>query len=45
MKESADIFAEYLCSNMSGSIKSSTFPSCLKVADIIPIRTKGQKKI
>ena len=34
IKENADIFAEYLCSSVNGSIKSSTFPSCLKVGDI-----------
>ena len=34
-----DIFAE--CSNVSGLIKSSTFPSYLKVEDIAPIHKKG----
>ena len=36
-----DIFAECLCSNVSGLIKSSTFPSYLKVEDIAPIHKKG----
>ena len=42
IKENADIFAEYLCCSINGSIKSSAFLSCLKVADIIPIHKKGK---
>lgn len=30
--ENGDIFAEYLCSSIDGSIKRFTFPSYLKVA-------------
>ena len=31
IKENADIFPEYLCFSVNGSIKSSAFTSCLKV--------------
>lgn len=43
IKEKADIFAEYSCSSINGSIKSSTFSSCLKVLDIAPIHKKDKK--
>ena len=43
IKGNADIFADYLCSSINDSIKSSTFPSCSKVADVTPIYKKGRK--
>ena len=43
IKENADIFAEYFCSSVNGLIKSSIFPSCLKVADIISIHGVHKK--
>ena len=41
-KENTDIFADYLCSSINGSIKSSTFPSSSKVAHVIPVYKKGK---
>lgn len=43
MKESADIFAEYLYSTINVSLKSSRFLSFLKVAYTTPIHKKAQK--
>ena len=34
IKEIVDIFAEFLWKSITSSIKSSTFPSCLKLADV-----------
>lgn len=45
INENDDIFAEYLCSNVSGLIKSSTFSSYLKVEDIAPVHKKDKKQI
>ena len=45
MKKNADIFTEYLCSRTNGLMKSSTFPSCLKVAYITGIHKKDKKDI
>ena len=42
-KENSDIFEKVLCSFINNSIKSSTFPSCLKEADVTPIHKKGKK--
>ena len=42
IKEKADIFAEYSCSSINGSIKSSTFPSYMLVADIVSFYEKGK---
>ena len=43
MKENDDIFAEFLWKSINSSIKSSTFPSCLKSADVTPLNKKGKK--
>ena len=43
IKENSDIFEKVLCSFINGSIKSFTFPSCLKEADVTPIHEKGEK--
>ena len=43
IKENVDIFAEFLWKSINSLIKSSTFPSCLKSADVTPLRTKGKK--
>ena len=43
IKENSDIFGKALCSFINDSIKSFTFPSCLKEADITPIHKKGKK--
>ena len=43
IKENSDIFGKALSSLINDSIKSFTFPSCLKEADITPIHKKGKK--
>ena len=43
IKENVDISAEYLWRNINSSIKSSTFPSCIKLADVTPLHKKGKK--
>ena len=43
IKENSDIFEKVLCSFINDSIKSFTFPSCLKEADVTPIHKKGKK--
>ena len=43
IKENVDIFAEFLWKSINSSIKSSTFPSCLKLADVTPFHKKGKK--
>ena len=42
-KENSDIFRKVLCSFINDLIKSFTFQSCLKEADIIPIHKNGKK--
>ena len=44
IKENVDIFAEFLWKSINSSIKSSTFLSCLKSADVTPLHKKGKKK-
>ena len=43
IRENADIFAEFLWKSINSLIKSSIFPSCLKSADMTPLRKKGKK--
>ena len=43
IKENSDIFGKGLCSFINDLIKSFTFPSSLKVADVTPIHKKGKK--
>ena len=43
IKENVDIFAEFLWKSINSSIKSFTFPSCLKLADVTPLHKKGKK--
>ena len=45
IKENLDIFADFLCTNINSSFKSSSFPSCLKMADVIPLHKKGKKDL
>ena len=45
IKEKADIFAEYSYSSINGSIKSSTFPSYMTVADIVSFYEKGKNDL
>ena len=44
IKENVDIFAEFLWKSINSSIKSCTFPSCIKSADLTPLHKKGGKK-
>ena len=41
IKENLDIFAGFLCTN----INSSSFPSCLKMADMTPLHKKDKKDL
>ena len=43
IKENSDTFEKVLCSFINDSIKSFTFPSCLKEADVAPIHKKVRK--
>ena len=40
-----DIFADFLCTNINSSFKSSSFPSCLKMVDVTPLHKKGKKDL
>ena len=43
IKDNVDIFADFLCETVNCTIKTSNFPSCLKLADITPLHKKGKK--
>ena len=43
IKENCDIFGKVLCFFINDSIKSFTFPSCLKEADAITVHKNGKK--
>ena len=43
IKENLDIFANFLCTNINSSFKSSSFPSCLKMADVTLYTKKVRK--
>ena len=43
VKENVDTFADFLCSSINISIKSSLFPSCVKFADVTPLEKKWWK--
>ena len=43
IKDNVDIFAGFLCETVNCTIKTSNFPSCLKLADITPLHKKGRK--
>ena len=45
IKENSDIYGKVLCSFINDMIKSSTFPSCLKDANVTPIHRKGKKNM
>ena len=45
IKENLDIFADFLCTKINSSFKSSSFPSCLKMADVTPLHKKGEKDL
>ena len=41
IEENLNIFVDFLCTNINSSFKSSSFPSCLKMADVTPLHKKG----
>ena len=43
IKDNVHIFADFLCETVNCTIKTSNFPSCLKLADITPLHKKGRK--
>ena len=43
IKENVGVFADFLCTSVSSSIKSSLFPCCLEFADVTPLHKKGRK--
>ena len=43
IKENLDVFAYFLCTNISRSFKSSSFSSSLKMADVTHLLKKGNK--
>ena len=43
IKENIDIFADFLRTCINSAIKSSSFPSSLKLADVTPVHKKGRK--
>ena len=43
IKDNVDIFADFLCETVNCTIKTSNFPSCLKLANITPLHKKGRK--
>ena len=43
IKENSAIFSNFICESINNSIKSSIFPSCLKHADVTPLRKKCNK--
>ena len=45
IKENSDIFGEFILSNINSCIDQSTFPSSLKLANIIPVHKKGSKSL
>ena len=45
IKENLDIFANFLRTNINSSFKSSSFTSCLKMADVTPLHKKGKKNL
>ena len=45
IKENIDIFVDFLCTSIKSAIKSSSFPSSLKLADVRPVHNKGRKNM
>ena len=43
IKENIDICADFLCTSINRAIKSSSFPSSLKLADVTPVHKKGER--
>ena len=45
IKEKLDILADFQCTNINSFFKPSSFPSCLKTADVTPLHKKGKKDL
>ena len=45
IKDNLDIFADFLCTNSNSSFKSSSFLSCLKMADVTPLHKKVKENL
>ena len=43
IKKNIDIFADILCTSIESEIKSSSFPSSLKLAGVTSVHKKGRK--
>ena len=43
IKDNLEIFPDFLCTNINSFFKSSSFPSCLKMADVTSLHKKGKK--
>ena len=43
IKEIIEIFSDFLCTSINSTVKSSSFPSSLKLADVTPVNKKGRK--
>ena len=43
IKENIEIFSDFLCTSINSTVKSSSFPSSLKLADVTPVDKKGRK--
>ena len=41
--DNVDLFADFIVGSLKGTIKTSIFASCLKLADITPLHKKGRK--
>ena len=41
--DNVDLFADFIVGSLKGTIKTSIFSSCLKLADITPLHKKGRK--
>ena len=42
IKENSDIFVDFLCKSINSAIKSSSFPSSLKLAEVTLVHEKGR---
>ena len=43
IKNNSDLFVDLILTSLNGSIAQSTFPSLLKLANIIPVHKKTRK--